>query len=326
MDRLRGPPSRRSSSRSSPSPPARRPRPAAPAPGAAARPVAAPAPDRPRRPPLAEPRPDARRSSSRSTASATPATSPSTAPPAPGPRRGIAVYAPDQRGFGGNDSRKRWPGDDALVADAVALSRWVRAEDPGVPLVVVGHSMGGGVALAAAADGLDADGLVLAGPAIAGGDALNPLLRAARLDLRRRRCPRRAGPGRASSPSTRPTTPTPSPASLADPRHFADPSSRELFGLVRLMDRAAAAAPSVADADPRRSSAPTTRCSAPTRSPRSHAASPASSPSSTTPTAGTGSSATARRRGSGTTSPPSSSRSRRRRRDGRTRQAPLIRG
>ena len=158
--------------------------------------------------------------------------------------RGIAVYAPDQRGFGANDSRKRWPGDEALVADAVALSRWVRAQDPGVPLVVVGHSMGGGVALAAAADGLDADGLVLAGPAIAGGDALNPLLRAGGWTFA------------AAVPEARWTGqglvaihPTDNPEALArvvaDPRHFADPSSRELFGLVRLMDRAAAAAPSV---------------------------------------------------------------------------------
>lgn len=158
--------------------------------------------------------------------------------------RGIAVYAPDQRGFGANATRKRWPGDDALVADAVALAAHVRALHPGVPLVVVGHSMGGGVALAAAADGLDADGLVLAGPAIAGGDALNPFLRAG---------------GRAFAavaPEKRWTGegfvaihPTDNRDALVrvagDPRHFADPSSRELYGLVRLMDRAAAAAPAV---------------------------------------------------------------------------------
>ena len=65
--------------------------------------------------------------------------------------RGIAVYAPDQRGFGANASRHDWPGADALAGDAAALSRWLRARYPGVPLVVVGHSMGGGVALAAAA-------------------------------------------------------------------------------------------------------------------------------------------------------------------------------
>ena len=36
--------------------------------------------------------------------------------------RGIAVYAPDQRGFGGNASRRDWPGADALVGDAVSLA------------------------------------------------------------------------------------------------------------------------------------------------------------------------------------------------------------
>ncbi len=73
--------------------------------------------------------------------------------------RGIVVYAPDQRGFGANPSRRRWPGEDLLVADAVALSREIRARHPDLPLTVVGHSMGGGVALAAAAEGLDADAL-----------------------------------------------------------------------------------------------------------------------------------------------------------------------
>ena len=126
----------------------------------------------------------------------------------------------------------------------MALSREIRARHPGVPLVVVGHSMGGGVALAAAADGLDADALVLAGPAIAGGDALSPLARAAARALA------------AALPETRWTgrgfiaiCPTDNPAALArvaaDPRHFGDPSSRELYGLVEVMDRAAAAAPAV---------------------------------------------------------------------------------
>ena len=158
--------------------------------------------------------------------------------------RGIAVYAPDQRGFGANASRKRWPGEAALVADAAVLSRWVRAREPGVPLVVVGHSMGGGVALAAATAGLDADGLVLAAPAIAGGDALNPFLRAGGRAFATVAPERRwTGGGLVA------IHPTDNDDALrrvaADPRHFADPSSRELYGLVRLMDRAAAAAPSV---------------------------------------------------------------------------------
>jgi alpha-beta hydrolase superfamily lysophospholipase len=158
--------------------------------------------------------------------------------------RGIAVYAVDQRGFGANPGRKRWPGPDALVADAVELARAVRRAHPGLPLIVVGHSMGGGVALAAAAAGMDADALVLVGPAIAGGDAFNPLARAGAWALA------------AAAPEARWTgagivdiRPTDNPQALAriagDPRHIGDPSSRELYGLVRVMDRAAAAAPGV---------------------------------------------------------------------------------
>ena len=158
--------------------------------------------------------------------------------------RGIAVYAPDQRGFGGNASRRQWPGPEALVEDAVALAAQVRRAHPGLPLVVVGHSMGGGTALAAAARGMDADALVLAGPAIAGGDALNPLLRAGGWAMAFAAPERRwTGEGLIE------IWPTDNMDALrrvaADPRHFADPSSRELYGLVRLMDAAAAAAPLV---------------------------------------------------------------------------------
>jgi alpha-beta hydrolase superfamily lysophospholipase len=158
--------------------------------------------------------------------------------------RGIAVYAPDQRGFGANPDAKRWPGTDALVADAVATAAAVRRRHPGLPLVVVGHSMGGGVALAAAAEGLEADALVLAGPAIAGGDALNPLMRTGAWTMAAA-LPERRWTGRGVIQ----IHPTDNPEAIrlvvADPRHFGDASSRELYGLVRVMDRAAAVAPTV---------------------------------------------------------------------------------
>jgi alpha-beta hydrolase superfamily lysophospholipase len=158
--------------------------------------------------------------------------------------RGISVYAVDQRGFGGNASRKRWPGVDALVADAVEVAAQVRGRHPGRPLVIVGHSMGGGVALAAAAAGMQADALVLAGPAIAGGDALNPLYRAGGWTLAAV-APERRWTGRGVV-DIRPTDNDDALREVAaDPRHFGDPSSRELYGLVLLMDRAAAAAPAV---------------------------------------------------------------------------------
>lgn len=158
--------------------------------------------------------------------------------------RGITVYAPDLPGFGGNPDRKRWPGVDALVAETVALSRRVAAAHPGVPLVVVGESMGGGIALLAADEGLAADALVLSAPAIAGGDSLSPAARtAARLLAAVAPEKRWTGEGMVE------LWPTDNMAALrrtaADPRHFGDPSSRELYGLVELMDRAAAVAPDV---------------------------------------------------------------------------------
>lgn len=159
-------------------------------------------------------------------------------------RRGIAVYAPDQRGFGANLSRMSWPGSDRLIADARDLASLVRADHPDVPLVVVGHSMGGGVALAAAADGMDADALVLAAPAIAGADTLNPFGRAGAWLLATALPDRRwSGDGVITQPPSDNVEAMRRVAS--DPRHFATPSSRELYGLTRLMDRAARAAPQV---------------------------------------------------------------------------------
>lgn len=158
--------------------------------------------------------------------------------------RGIAVYAPDQRGFGANPSRRQWPGVDSLAADALAQARTLRQRYPGLPLTVVGHSMGGGVALVAAGRGLDADGLVLAGPAIAGGDALGEVARSAARLLAAALPDRRwTGEGIVRIQPTDDLRVL--RAVAADPRHYADPSSRELYGLVLLMDRAAAAAPSV---------------------------------------------------------------------------------
>jgi acylglycerol lipase len=158
--------------------------------------------------------------------------------------RGILTYAPDQRGFGANASFKRWPGPDALIADAIAVSRAVRATHPGVPIVVVGESMGGGVALAAAQHGLEADALVLSGPAIAGGVAVSPVLRAGGWALANTLPDRRWTGGGVVS-----IRPTDNLDALIDasrnPYAYGSASSRELYGLLRLMDRAAAAAPHV---------------------------------------------------------------------------------
>lgn len=86
---------------------------------------------------------------------------------------GISLYAYDQRGFGRSPQFGRWPGEGALKADLRAAISAVRAENPGTPLFVLGHSMGAAVVMAAAADGpLDVDGVVLAAPGVWGGSRL----------------------------------------------------------------------------------------------------------------------------------------------------------
>jgi len=101
--------------------------------------------------------------------------------------RGIATYAFDQRGFGATPYRGEWAGAGPMtrdVRDAVAL---VRARHPGTPVYLVGVSMGGAVAMVAAAGAavttdpadikpagltgsppLTVDGMVLVAPAVWG--------------------------------------------------------------------------------------------------------------------------------------------------------------
>lgn len=154
---------------------------------------------------------------------------------------GIATIAMDQRGFGRNVSYGFWPGAEGLVEDAVVASRQVRQRFPCLPLTVVGHSMGGGVATAAAAAGLDADSLVLAVPAIWGGTLLNPFYRASAW-LAATFVPDRRFTGRGVV-RIQPTDNIEAWKELGrDPRYLAPPSARELHGLVRLTDLAEAAA------------------------------------------------------------------------------------
>ena len=65
--------------------------------------------------------------------------------------RGIAVFAPDQRGFGATSVRGYWPGTQALVDDAREMALLLRRRFPRARLIVMGESMGAAVLMCLAA-------------------------------------------------------------------------------------------------------------------------------------------------------------------------------
>ena len=77
-----------------------------------------------------------------------------------------------------------------MAADLRTMVALLRSRYPGKPVYVLGESMGGAVAMAAAAKGpgLDVDGLILAAPATWGWETLSPLYREV-LDVTATPCP-----------------------------------------------------------------------------------------------------------------------------------------
>lgn len=62
-------------------------------------------------------------------------------------QRGILTVAYDQRGFGATAQRGLWAGAPRMTQDAVEMSRLLCMQYPGVPLYVLGESMGGAVVI-----------------------------------------------------------------------------------------------------------------------------------------------------------------------------------
>ncbi len=87
---------------------------------------------------------------------------------------GIASYAYDQRGFGGSPGRGLWSGIDAYTDDLAVFSRELRKRHPGVPLYILGESMGGAVTIVAMSGGNrpDVDGVILSAPAVWGRETM----------------------------------------------------------------------------------------------------------------------------------------------------------
>jgi len=86
--------------------------------------------------------------------------------------RGITALAIDQRGFGATASRGSWRGKHRMVRDAIEAIAFLKLRfGAGLPVFIIGESMGAALAVhaAARAPNLDLAGLVLAAPGAVSG-------------------------------------------------------------------------------------------------------------------------------------------------------------
>ncbi len=156
---------------------------------------------------------------------------------------GVALFAPDQRGFGEAPGRGHWAGTPTMVDDAATMARALRSRFPTARLFLMGESMGGAVLmqLATVAEAPPVDGYILVAPAVWGRAEMNIFLRTT-LWLADQVVPRMsfgAGPirVRASDNIQALIRLSTDPLTLHETRVDA------LKGLVDLMDAALAAAP-----------------------------------------------------------------------------------
>jgi alpha-beta hydrolase superfamily lysophospholipase len=93
--------------------------------------------------------------------------------------RGITTYAYDQRGFGASPEARIWGGAEAMAADARAFLALLATRHPGLPVYLLGDSMGAAVAVLAmtAKPAPNVAGVILVAPGLWGGDAMHPMLR-----------------------------------------------------------------------------------------------------------------------------------------------------
>ena len=163
----------------------------------------------------------------------------------PGPilaSQGIAVIAPDQRGFGAAPDRGHWPGIERLLLDARQMAILTEARYPTAHVYLAGESMGGAVLMALAASRFapPVDGYVFSSPAVWGRREMNVLLRST-LWLANETVPGMTFTGHGAG-----VMPSDNEAALirlsTDPLTVTETRVSVLKGLVDLMDQALAAA------------------------------------------------------------------------------------
>jgi acylglycerol lipase len=93
---------------------------------------------------------------------------------------GIAVFSPDQRGFGATRTRGLWPGTDGFISDVRVMVGLLQRRYPHTRLVLMGESMGAAalMVLATEPNPPPVSGYVLIAPAVWGRDKMNLLMRA----------------------------------------------------------------------------------------------------------------------------------------------------
>ncbi|MEW5728956.1 MAG: lysophospholipase [Pseudomonadota bacterium] len=96
-------------------------------------------------------------------------------------RHGVAAYAYDQRGFGQGPHPGFWSSGQAMAEDLRAAVALVAARHPGVPLYILGESMGGAVTMLATAGEPPPQvrGVILSAPAVWGRSSMGLFQRAA---------------------------------------------------------------------------------------------------------------------------------------------------
>jgi acylglycerol lipase len=83
-------------------------------------------------------------------------------------KQGIVCFAYDQRGFGASSQRGYWAGTETYTKDLQSFVHLVKQNYPGLPVYLLGESMGGAVVIAAIREARmpKIDGVILVAPAV----------------------------------------------------------------------------------------------------------------------------------------------------------------